>query len=608
MKEYKRICKNCGKEFYTTSKRQQNCNKSIKIKCVVCGKEFDSICTTAYHKVTCSRECTAKLIKQNRENTSSKITKKCKWCGKEFNPKSYRDEYCSGSHYKTCAICGKQFQIDVRKNQNKQTCSCECFKKLQLSHRDIELEKQHMIETMQKKYGVNNPMEVEEFKEKAKQSSIRKYGSWYTQTDEYKEKVKKTSLQKYGTEHFLSNKTVIEKRKETCLNKYGVDNVSKSKEVKNKIKHRMQEKYGVINFSQTNIEHLDLWKEFLENPSVYIDKYHNGSATIEELCNEIGVSISSIYNNLDASSKSKIKRTISKMEYEVSSFIKSIKPEIRIIEHSRNIIYPYEIDLYLSEYNLGIECNPTETHNSTIGDIWTNEPKPKNYHKMKTDMCKSHNVFLFHIFGYEWNHKRSIIESILRNLLNANDEKIYARRCTIEDVDFDESQEFLLKNHRQGPVVSSIRYGLYYKDELVSLMTFGKPRRTIGNNKEEYELLRFCSKTNTTVVGGASKLYKHFIETLNPNTVISYSDRSHTKGTIYTNLGFTLKSQSDANYLWVDTKTDLALHRSQTQKKNLKKLFNDDKIDLNKTEKEIMIEHGFVQVFDSGTNLWICEK
>ena len=64
-----------------------------------------------------------------------------------------------------------------------------------------------------------------------------------------------------------------------------------------------------------------------------------------------------------------------------------------------------------------------------------------------------------------------------------------------------------------------IRLGLYYNNQLVSLMTFGKSR---FNKNCEYELLRYCSHYN--VVGGAEKLFKHFINEYKPSSIVSYSN------------------------------------------------------------------------------------
>lgn len=98
--------------------------------------------------------------------------------------------------------------------------------------------------------------------------------------------------------------------------------------------------------------------------------------------------------------------------------------------------------------------------------------------------------------------------------------KIDARKCTIASVDKDKAKEFLNNHHDQGYAFSSIRYGLYYNDELVQLMTFGNPRY---NKSYQYEIIRECTKGNVVVRGGTSKLWKHFIRENEVYSCICYS-------------------------------------------------------------------------------------
>ena len=296
------------------------------------------------------------------------------------------------------------------------------------------------------------------------------------------------------------------------------------------------------------------------------------------------------------------------MEEEIKQFITSLDPSTRIICNDRTAIGPDELDLFLPDFHFAIECDPTCTHNSSAADPWGGEPKSPSYHKKKSDKCDNVGISLFHIFGYDWTYRKDTIKSMIRNVIGKNADIIYARKCKIKEVSGQDSITFLNLNHRQGAANSPIRLGLYYEDELVSLMTFGKMRGTIGTGKEDltncWELVRFCSKLNTSVVGGASKLFKHFIELYHPKQVRSFSDRAHTRGNLYKQLGFTEIRRSEANYVWIDIKTDKAYHRVNAQKKNLKRFLKDDSIDLSKSEKQIMEEHGFVQVFDSGTITW----
>lgn len=607
-----RKCIICGEEFHPSARKQYCCNKPIIYHCEVCGKEIAGRCNKEYRKSTCSPECSAILAKQKRRKSASNQTKICKWCNKSFVPTSVRDVYCSGPHYKTCEVCGKEFEIDVRKDSTVRSCSSECKKVLQTMNRDFEAEHLHQQDTFKAKYGVTNAMQIPGVISKIEQTNQSRYGSsWYTQTDEYKQRVRQTSLDKYGTEHFLQSDTVKQKRYDTCNSKYGVCNVSQTDTVKSKIKQVWNDKYGVINISQNHIVDLDAWNSFIENPRQHIQDRYDSLPTVMQLASDLGVCLTSVYNHLDIQNNGDlIQHSHSRMEEELKIFIESIVPDIVIEYNNRSLIAPYELDIYLPKYHIAFECNPTATHNSSIPDPWGGEPKHYMYHQMKTELCENKGIFLFHIFGYEWTNKRPIIESMIRNLLNKNSNKYYARQCDIRNVDVNAARKFLDENHRQGFSVASVRLGLYYNDELVSLMTFNKKRHTIGPqlDNDSYELVRFCSKLDSTVVGGADKLFKHFIRTCNPDSIISFSDRAHTKGNLYKKLGFSLESQSHPGYVWVDSITDIAYHRMNAQKRNIKQFLGDENIDLSQTERQIMESHGFVIIYDSGIITWRWNK
>ena len=652
-----RKCKGCGEMFMPRNSRQTYCKQPKIKKCPVCGKEMHYICESGA-KQTCNIHCQAQYIKEKRNASAQLTTKKCKWCGKEFHPKEIREVYCEGPHYKKCVICGKDFEIDVRGYQDTNTCSKECLGKYIAQQNDYEQISRSLRRNLQLKYGegVTNPMQIPGVMDKIKQTNLDRYGvEWYTQTDEYHDRVKETDLKKYGVEHHLQAKEVIEKRHETVLEEYGVDNVFQVDEVKEKSKQTSLEKYGYEHAAcspeiiekvkqsnlnkygvehpmmldeykkkaeQTNIErygrraitqshikNIQNWYQFTDNPRAYIESHYDSYPRSVELADDLGVD----HGTVDAYLSKHdcydcIRNARSVMEEEFMSFIAKLDPNIRLIHNDKTAIRPYELDLYFPDYKFAIECDPTATHNSSVADPWGGNPKSRKYHELKSNLCEQHDIFLLHVFGYDWAHNRQVIKSMIRNVLKKNTNLIYARKCSIKEVDWGTAKVFLDTNHRQGNASSPIRLGLFYEDQLVSLMTFGKMRGTIGTGNEDlkdcWELVRFCNILNTSVVGGASKLFNYFIKTYNPKRVRSFSDRAHTRGNLYSTLGFTEVRRSDPGYVWVNVVDDRAYHRSNAQKQNIRNFLKDTSIDLSKTEKEIMIEHGFVQVFDSGTITW----
>ena len=82
-------------------------------------------------------------------------------------------------------------------------------------------------------------------------------------------------------------------------------------------------------------------------------------------------------------------------------------------------------------------------------------------------------------------------------------------------------------------------------------MTFGKTRHFIGNSSHQFELLRFCNKLNTSVIGAASRLFKYFIKTVKPNNIVSYADKRWSNGNLYEKLKFHKYNESKPNYYYV---------------------------------------------------------
>ena len=109
-----------------------------------------------------------------------------------------------------------------------------------------------------------------------------------------------------------------------------------------------------------------------------------------------------------------------------------------------------------------------------------------------------------------------------------------------------------------------------YNDELVAIMSFGKSR---FSNKYEWEMLRFCTKLNYHIPGGAGKLLKHFERTHKPKSLVSYADRRWSNGNMYKQLGFTLDHVSAPDYWYFNSYSNMILKsRMQFQKHMLKNI------------------------------------
>jgi transcription elongation factor Elf1 len=278
---------------------------------------------------------------------------------------------------------------------------------------------------------------------------------------------------------------------------------------------------------------------------------------------------------------------VSNPEREVRDFIQEIYDH-EIVTNSKAIINNRELDIFLPQANLAIEVNGLYWHNS--------EEKETTYHLDKTNRCKELGIDLIHIFSHNWTNKQDICKDIIKKRLNIVDKKIYARKCEIRELRFSEVDTFLEENHLQGSVKSKINLGLYFQDELVSLMTFGKPR---SKSNYEFELYRFCNKLGTSVIGGASKLLKFFEIKYNYPSLLSFCDISVFNGELYYNLGFELSHQSKPNYFYFQQgRENIVYSRNKFMKHKLKNEL--DNFDPDLSEYQNMLNNKYLRYYDCG--------
>jgi very-short-patch-repair endonuclease len=279
-----------------------------------------------------------------------------------------------------------------------------------------------------------------------------------------------------------------------------------------------------------------------------------------------------------------------RFEHEVFEFLQTLDlPDI--IANDRTVIAPKEIDFYIESKNVGIELD---------GLYWHSEKfKSKRYHIKKTELMNQKGVRCIHIFEDEWTFKKEIVKNRLRHILGASTApRIYARKCECKLISYEEKSDLLTNHHIQGNDISRHNVGAYYEGELVSVMTFAKPRIALGysGNNSFMELSRFCTDPQYHVIGIAGKLLKFSIKNLNLDTIISYADLRYTdpSSSVYSKLGFNHISTTSPNYFWC--KNNKRHHRFNFMKGKLIK----DGFDPTKTETQIMHERGYYRIWDCG--------
>jgi hypothetical protein len=248
--------------------------------------------------------------------------------------------------------------------------------------------KENTKKTIQKKYNVNNIMELQKFKDKIKQTKLEKYGD---ENFNNIEKNKKTKLEKYGDENFNNrNKSkitcnkkyggnaptcssdILNIRKENNIKKYGVNNPMKTEKIKNKLKKINLEKYGTEFYFQSDEYKQKVFKvryerllnnKFIEplfqlNEFTGIDKNYKFKCL---KCNKIYESNLINQNRLplcpDCFKIKKLKLGSSIIEKEIQFFINDnlnikTKNNVKLFNNSK-----LELDIYIPDFNLAIELN-----------------------------------------------------------------------------------------------------------------------------------------------------------------------------------------------------------------------------------------------------------
>ena len=273
--------------------------------------------------------------------------------------------------------------------------------------------------------------------------------------------------------------------------------------------------------------------------------------------------------------------------------IASYISEIYNGEIIRNYKDKMELDVYIPELKIGFEYNGIYWHSDKI-------IKDKNYHLKKKEYFKEKDIDVIFIDEYDWENKNDLVKSMISNKIGIN-KKIPARKTVFKEISSSEEREFLNANHMQGFAISSCRYGLYYNDELVSVISFIKGRKNVGD-LNSVELLRFASKKGYTIQGGFSKLMKNCVPLLSKKyedlgKIKTYADYSISNANVYLKNGFTFLKMSKPSHTYYHNKKKV--NRYTYRKSELKKLFP-EYYDDNLSEFEIIDKIGSIK------RVWNC--
>src|SRR5574343_142773 len=464
--------------------------------------------------------------------------------------------------------------------------------------------KQKIKNTLLNNYGITHPMHSIEIKDKLKQSNIDKYGVDNVFKSEFiKNKIITTNNEKYGVDYPLLNENIRNKGNQTNLTRYGNIYPIRNSDIKEKSKLTLVNKYGTANIQSVpsvynkslkthRKNYWDIFNIQLNHKQLSLLFDYDYFIDINNKTFDIKCNICNKCFTVNETNTQKISCTCqtyrSKYEQEISDWLKSIG----ITNISQNKRYNgRELDLYLDDYNLGIDFHGLYWHSDINID--------KNYHALKLAHFESMNIKYVQILESEWLNKPNIIKNIIKARLNISRTKIFARKCAIRTISTSEYKLFMEIHHIQGHINALHKYGLFFNNILVSVMSFSKSRYS---NHTDWELMRFANATDIIVIGGAEKLLSHFIKDIKPKSIISFCDIRLFPGSVYKSLGFILSHRSEPNYFYFKKNNTILESRIKYQKHKLKNLLTT--YDDNLTEYQNMLNNGYLRIFDAGNDLY----
>lgn len=416
--------------------------------------------------------------------------------------------------------------------------------------------------------------------ETQRRTNLERYGVEYSfMADSVKEKISRTKLLKYGSSTYNNQ----EKHRATCLERYDSEYWFTSADGAEYLKSLVKNNGGSLKLDSDTASKLNDMNLLIEL---------NETMDLHEIAEHIGVSVSAVYKKFFAAGIS-YNRFASRHHLQETLIAKIRDFGVEATADDRSIIKPLELDIVIKDKKIAVEFNGMYWHS-----YGKHDEEDRFRHLRKLELANRAGYDLIQVTDKEYVEKQDLVMSMIRSRLGLYDRVIRAGKCSIRNVPTPEQKTFLEDNHIQGYVRSSKAFGLYLEDELVSIMTFGKSRYS---RDHEYELLRFASRAGLKVHGAAGKLFKHFVRTARPSSIVSYCDISKFTGKMYESIGFNLIRRSLPNYVYFNSK-GVYITRYQAQKHKLKDVL--ESFDPTLSESENMFSNGFRRYWDCGNNVY----
>lgn len=362
--------------------------------------------------------------------------------------------------------------------------------------------------------GVENPFQLESVKAKSCASRKARFGYEYTMQSAEKRKLASDNYRdKTGYGHQFENPEVVRKsmRTKELKKASGIDLHAKTK-----ITNR-RARYSVF------LRNSEIRPMFSESDFLKLNAKTQYTTLLRWKCIKCGTEFDA-YIDQNFSSRTGfpvrclnchplMHDGVSEFERGMSEFLKT-ECNVEIVENSRSIITPYELDMYMPSANLAIEFDGLYWHSDAVG-------KSKMYHLTKTEMCRKLGIRLVHVFEDEWRNKREVTKSRIKAILGLYSETIDVNECEIHSITPSCVKAFFDENSLDNYAAGALRFGLYHNSRLVSAMVFKKHSADNGC----WEITGICDAVGLRIAGAFGAMLGEFERQCNPKSVIIRIDR-----------------------------------------------------------------------------------
>ena len=441
-------------------------------------------------------------------------------------------------------------------------------------------------DTLLSTYGVKHPQQSPVIRKKTIETNQARYGTDIpSQNKEVKDRISSTNLKRYGATTWWASESGREALKNIHLQVRGVDNPSKDPAVIDKIRQTMLKTHGVPSNNYFGMDAKTI--TIITDPAEF-SKYVAGK-TVADVSANLGINASTVYRlSRDHNCRDVMKITENSYEKKILDILDQFS--ISYIRRTRDIISPYELDIYLPDRNLAIEVGSAYWH----GERYNKQP---SYHFNKWQQCKQRGIDLFQWFDEDIHSNWHLTSSRLLRAIGVGSQVIGARQLLIGTCTIEEERCFLEKWHAKG-FTSHRNYTVAarWQDDIVALLTINA-----RNNVAVIE--RWATDVTKSWPGAFSRCLSHWIQHTDfTGDINSWCDNRLGNGRVYMSAGFNEIRVSRPGYWYV--RNDGLENRQRYQKHKLQAMFNLTDDDMLLSESEIMRSKGYDRLWDAGHTLW----